>query len=320
MRSTQHVLKFSLAVLFSGAVLVYAGIAPVGTLSGDDKVKLNGKSLTSSQLALPGDIVEAPGTATGTLHLGRNGVARLTAAARASVERSGQDVWVGLQSGFVSIGEGEQPMSVRAHGGKITASAGAVFDVAQVRNTTFITAVKGSAVVSDGGLPETQYVKEGQTIKVAFLEPGPLGYSPSSGSQNQTMCNDPCASNKDSKECKDFKALKKQCTPLRNACAKDSSKCTNYGQTCKSLQGCPGYAGIGEALSGTSGAAAASSSAAAASAGAAAAGTAAAGAGASVAATTAASAAAAAAGIAAGATAAASSGNGNTSIVSGSVP
>ena len=302
-----RVLTLGFASVLSLGPLAHAGTAPVGTLSGDDKVKLNGKNLTSSQLALPGDIVEAPGAATGTLHLGRNGVARLTAAARASVERSGQEVWVGLQTGYVSVGEGDQPMSVRAHGGKITASAGAVFDVAQVKNTTYITAVKGPATISDGGLQGPQSVKEGQTVMVAFLEPGPLGYAPQAAGKNTSAqtCNDPCATNGGSKECTDFKALKKKCTPMRKACASDYKNCPDYGKTCQALAGCKGYGGVTEALGGSGAAGAASaSSAAAASAASSAASAAGASAGASVAATTAASAAAAAAGIA-GATAAA---------------
>jgi len=301
-----RVLTLGFSTVMCLAPMVQAATAPVGTLSGDDKVKLNGKNLTSAQLALPGDIVEAPGAATGTLHLGRNGVARLTATARASVERSGQEVWVGLQSGFVAVGEGDQPMSVRAHGGKITASAGAVFNVAQVKNTTYITAVKGSAIISDGGLPEPESVKEGTTVTIAFLEHGPLGYDPQgSGKASAQTCNDPCKKDGSSKECTDFKALKKQCTPMRKACAKDSTTCAAYGQTCKNLAGCPAYPGVAEAAGATGAAGAASASAAA---GAAAAASAAAGAGAaagaSIAATTAAAAAAAAAGIA-GATVAA---------------
>ena len=43
-------------------------------------------------------------------------------------------------------------MSVRAHGGKISGAPGTVFDVAQDKAKTTVTVVKGSVVLSEGGL------------------------------------------------------------------------------------------------------------------------------------------------------------------------
>jgi len=242
--STTRYLGLSLSVLLSFGPIAQAGVAPVGTLSGDNKVKVNGKSLTSSQLAFPGDTIEAPGAAMGSIEISPNSVARFTAAARASVERSGQEVWLGLQNGYVSVHEGDKPVAVRAHGGKITAASGTVFDVAQVKDTTTVTVVKGSAIISEGGLAAPRVVKQGENVQVAFLEPGPLGFDPQSGGtskKSESTCNDPCKKDGNSKECKEFKALKKQCTPLRKSCAvspKDPKPCQEYGRICRPLAGC----------------------------------------------------------------------------------
>lgn len=200
----------------------------------------------------------------GSVGISPNSVARFTAAARVSIERSGQDVWLGLQNGYVSVHEGDKPVSVRAHGGKITASSGAVFDVAQVNGKTVVTAVKGTAVMSEGGLAEPRTVKQGENVQVAFLESGAGAFAQGSKPQPAAAtCNDPCKKDSASKECKDFKALEKQCTPLRKACAADSKQCSTYGSTCKALDGCKGYEGVAAAAGGTAAASSASSAAAA---------------------------------------------------------
>lgn len=305
---TSRILAVGLATVLSLGPVALAGVTPVGILSGSDKVKLNGNPLTSSQPALPGDTVEAPGAAVASLQLAPNGVARLTAAARATVERSGQEVWLNLQNGYVTVKEGDQPMSVRAHGGKISGAPGTVFDVAQDKAKTTVTVVKGSVVLSEGGLLAPRTVSAGQNVLVAFVAPGPgvpMGFDPQAKPAAAT-CNDPCKGS-DTKACTDFKNLKTTCTPLRKACAKDATKCAEYQKTCAALTGCRGYGGLGAAGS-------AAGAAGAGAAGAASAGAAASGAAVSATAITAAAAAAAAAGVAGVATAAAGSDNATTRV------
>lgn len=234
-----------------------AGSVPVvGTVDGTPKVTVNGKPVTPSQPAFPGDVIEVPNSDWGTIRFPENGMARLSYSARATVERSGKELWVGLQRGFVGIHEGAQIISVRAHGGLINGPSGAVFEVAQVNDQTTVTAVKGNAVLTQGGLPSAMTVAEGKSVKVAFLEPGPLGYDPQAGSQPKgdkksqqakAVCNDPCKKDKSSKECEAFNKLKKECTPLRKSCASDPKSCPEYGQKCRTLAGCAGYGGVAEA-------------------------------------------------------------------------
>ncbi len=270
--------------------LGFAGVHPIATLNGDSSVTVNGKRVTVSQPAFAGDMIEAPGSALGIVQFPEQGLARLSASARASLEQSGKELWLGLQRGYVGIHEGAQPVSVRAHGGKISAAPGAVFEVAQIKDATYVTAIKGSAMISEGGLDEPQAVAQGQSVKVAFLEPGPFGGGPQGAatasrgqdttckdlkascskdpgtckvySQRCPVCNDPCKGGSKSQACTDFKALESKCTPLRKACAKDSSKCADYGQTCTALSGCKGYQGVLEAQgAGAAGSAAASTAA-----------------------------------------------------------
>jgi hypothetical protein len=297
------ILALSLGIVSS------AGVTPIATLDGDFNVTVNGNPVKASQPAFAGDMMEAPGSALGIIHFPGQGLARVSAEARVSVEQSGKELWLGLQRGYVGIHEGTQPVSVRAHGGKISADSGAVFEVAQVKDATYVTAIKGSAVISEGGLAESQSVAQGQSVKVAFLEPGPLptasgrppdspagrdpqGAAASSGptckdlkatcskdastckayTQRCPVCNNPCKKGSSSQACKDFRAEEKKCTPLRKACGTDSSKCAEYGNTCKELAGCAGYGGVLEAQAasgalgaggavGTAGASAAASSA-----------------------------------------------------------
>jgi hypothetical protein len=337
---------------FSLAIVASAGTAPIAMLSGDSNVTVNGKPVKASQPAFAGDTIEAPGSSLGVIQFPQQGMARLSASARASLEQSGTEVWLGLQRGYVGIHEGTQPVSIRAHGGKISGDSGAVFEVAQVKDTTYVTAIKGSATISEGGLEEPQAVAQGQSMKVAFLEPGPfltgmgsgLPGEPQAASGSDTTCKDlkatcakdpstcknysqrcavcstPCkGSGSSTQACTDFKALEKKCTPMRKACAADSSKCADYGKTCQQLAGCKGYGGILEANAAGAGAgvsaAGASASAAASTAASAAASTAAAaGAAATATATTAAVAAASAGAAVAGAAAAGTlSGSGTVS-------
>jgi hypothetical protein len=258
-----------------------AGVSPIATLNGDSNVTVNGKPVKVAQPAFAGDTIEAPGSALGIIHFPEQGLARLSASARASIEQSGKELWLGLQRGYVGIHEGNQPVSVRAHGGKISAGPGAVFEVAQLKDGTYVTAIKGSAVISEGGLEEPQSVAQGQSVKVAFLEPGPLmglglepqgSAAPAQLNNNTTtckdlkdqckkdpttckvyerrcrVCHDPCkGKDKNDKECVEFHALQKQCTPLRKACAADPSKCSDYGRACVKLAGCVGFGGVLEA-------------------------------------------------------------------------
>jgi hypothetical protein len=323
-----------IAVGLGLATLASAGVAPIATLNGDANVTVNGKPVKVAQPAFAGDTIEAPGSSLGIIHFPEQGMASLSAAARASLEQSGKEVWLGLQRGYVGVREGSRPISVRAHGGKISGDAGSVFEVAQVKDATYVTAIKGSALISEGGLDEPQVVAQGQSYKVAFLEPGPLGPMPAprgqaSGGTDTTckdlkascskdattcktyekrcpVCNDPCKAGSNTQACTDFKALEAKCTPMRRACAKDNTKCTDYATTCAALAGCKGYGGILEASAGATGAGAAAGSSAAA---AAAASTAAAAGAASATAITAAVAAAAAGAGVAGAAAAGALGN-----------
>ncbi|GEM_PF-4482966 len=331
------------AVVLGVTTVAIAGLAPIATFSGDAVVTVNGKPITQSQPAFAGDTIEAPGSSLAVIHFPEQGMASLSAAARASVEQSGKQLWVGLQRGFVGVHEGGQAISVRAHGGKITADSGSVFQVAQVKDATYVTVVKGSAVLSEGGLDEPQVVQQGQSYKVAFLEPGPAlpmaggsGAPQATGGKDTTcsdmkancskdastckayaarcnVCNNPCKSGS-SQACTDFKALEAKCTPMRKACAKDQTKCAEYGTSCQALAGCKGYGGVLEMSSGAAaGGAAASGAAAAASAGAAAGA-------ASATAVTAAVAAASAGAAVAGAAASGSFSNNSTPCVSPNVP
>ena len=264
---------FLLSLLLAcGPVCEAGGVAPIGKMTGDPKVKVNGQSLSSTQLAFPGDVIEAPGAARGSIEISPNSVARLTAAARASLGRSGEDVWVGLQNGYVSVREGDKPVSVRAHGGRITAAPGSVFDVAAVGSATIVTAVKGSVLLSEGGLRATETVPQGQSVKVAFLEPVAAGLDPQNPppstdpqqqKQKKEACLDPCKTDSSSQECKQNKALKKQCKGMEKACGKDSTKCADYQKTCSTLAGCPGFAGLAGGAAGSAASASAASAAAA---------------------------------------------------------
>ncbi len=294
---TVNYTRFAFFVAFGLSLVTAAsaGVAPIATLHGDSQVTVNGKQLKVAQPAFAGDTIEAPGSSLGIIHFPQQSLAHLSAAARASLEQSGKEVWLGLQRGWVGIREGAQPVSVRAHGGKISGDPGAIFQVAQVKDATYVTAIKGSAVISEGGLDEPQAVTQGQSVKVAFLEPGPLGPEPRTGSQaggkdttcpdlkascakdpstckvysqRCAVCSNPCKSGGNSQACTDFKALEAKCTPMRKACAKDSTKCSDYSTTCSALAGCKGYGGLLEGA----GAAGATSAAAAAASGAAAAG------------------------------------------------
>jgi hypothetical protein len=297
-------LGLSLAIFAStGAVnAVFAsrfpGDRPIATFDGDYNAKVNGKPVTVDQPAFAGDVIETPGMALGIIHFPGQGLVRITAEARASVEQSGKQIWLGLQRGYLGVHEGAAPVSVRAHGGKISAASGAVFEVAQIKDATYVTAIQGSAVISEGGLAAPQSVAQGQSVKVAFLEPGPRLPAPSRRSsppdspvpqaadgsdttckdlkstcsknpstckvyaQRCPVCNDPCKGGSGSQACKDFKALEAKCTPLRKACAKDATKCSDYGTSCSALAGCKGYGGVLEAQAGAASGAAASAAAA----------------------------------------------------------
>lgn len=328
-------LAFVVALALSLATVASAGVAPIATLNGDAHVTVNGKPMTAAQPAFAGDTIEVPGSGLGIIHFPQQSLASLSAAARVSLEQSGKDVWVGLQRGYVAVREGGQPISVRAHGGKISAESGSIFEVAQVKDATYVTVIKGSALISEGGLDEPQAVAQGQSYKVAFLEPGPLGPAPrgqAAGGKDTTcsdlktgcskdastcktyekrcpVCNDPCKSGGSAQACTDFKALETKCTPMRKACAKDNTKCNDYATTCAALAGCKGYGGILEASAGAAGAGAAAGTAAAA---AAASGAAAAGAASVTAITAAVAAASAGAAVAGAAAAGAIGGSGST--------
>jgi hypothetical protein len=285
---TRNLVLF-IALNLALATFVSAGVAPIATLNGDANVTVNGKPVKVAQPAFAGDTIEAPGSSLGIIHFPEQGMASLSAAARASLEQSGKEVWLGLQRGYVGVREGAQPISVRAHGGKISADAGSVFEVAQVKDATYVTVIKGSATISEGGLDEPQAIAQGQSYKVAFLEPGPLGPMPAprgqaaggtdttckdlkaSCSKDATtcktyekrcpVCNDPCKAGSGTQACTDFKATEAKCTPMRKACAKDNTKCNDYATTCAALAGCKGYGGILEASSGAAGAGSAAAAA-----------------------------------------------------------
>lgn len=143
--------------------------SPIGMLSSAGKVEVNGKPVTVPRTLFAGDVVEAEGSARGMLQLAPDGVAQFTASAKAALDRSGETIAVRLERGFVAIRQGTRPVNVLARGGRISPQAGSLVEIAQVRQNTFVTVRKGSAVVSDGGLPAAQTVPEGQTIRVAFL-------------------------------------------------------------------------------------------------------------------------------------------------------
>ena len=111
-RLVQFALSLSLTTIASAAV------APIATLTGDAGVTVNGKQVTRLQPAYAGDIIETPGSLLGIIQLRGQGLVRVSAAGRVSLEKSGKEVWLGLQRGYLAIHESAPPVSVRAHGGK----------------------------------------------------------------------------------------------------------------------------------------------------------------------------------------------------------
>ena len=102
-----------LGILTLAAMGVHAGVNPIATFNGDNSVTVNGKPVTPSQPAFAGDTIEVPGSALGVVQFPEQSFAKFSAAARASIEQSGPEFWIGLQRGYVGIREGAQPVSVR---------------------------------------------------------------------------------------------------------------------------------------------------------------------------------------------------------------
>src|SRR5580693_4809714 len=92
------VLGLSLAIFASTGPIqaVFAarfpGDTPIAMFDGDYNAQVNGKRVTRDQPAFAGDVIETPGMALGIIHFPGQGLVRITAEARASVEQSGKQL------------------------------------------------------------------------------------------------------------------------------------------------------------------------------------------------------------------------------------
>ena len=253
MKSGSKFFAFVLPFLLSISPLSEARAAsatPVGMMSTAGTVRVNGVPVSATQALFSGDVVETEASSSGILQIAPDGVAQFTASAKASLARSGQAIALQLHNGYVAVRQGSLPVSVRARGGRISAERGNVFEVAQVKGNTFITAAKGNAVISEGGLASPQTVREGQTVQVAFLQPGSDPTAAQAADPPQAQTSADCE-----KECKDQCAQKGE----RNCDKKCKDQCKKQQKQRKGrgAAGAGGAAAGGAAAGGTQAVAAA---------------------------------------------------------------